>query len=495
MRLVAGIDLSTQSCTVELRDSERFVVRARARIPLARTTPPVSEQNAADWWDALIRAFRELSQQADLSEIGIIAVSGQCHGLVALDRNGVPVRPVKLWNDTTSAREAKALVSRLGRRSWAERTGSVPTAAFTISKLSWLIANEPQSIAQVAHIVLPHDYINYKLTGEYVTDRSEASGTGYFNSQTNVYDFDLLNDCFGPVLPWEHLFPHVGGPNEIAGFVTHAASAQLGIRRGIPVTVGGGDQHVAALGLGISDGDVVISLGTSGVVYTSSRQPITSGIVDGVANATGGWLPLICTLNATKVTDWAAKILGVSIAELDSLAFQAMQRNEALPVFAAYLDGERTPAYPGVTGVMAGLTTGVDRAGVALSAYYGVVLGLLRGLREIRESGVDIDGRYTVVGGGSRSRVYPQVCADLFQHPIELIDEPEATARGACVQALAYLREQPVAAMAEALRPHTQDVIQPCNRLDDRLWSSYLRVSEFAATTSSLRRLEDCLDG
>ena len=488
MPTVAGIDLSTQSCTVEVRDADSFEVVARSRVPLPPTTPPVSEQNAAAWWEALVWAFGELSQQVELYDIVAIGVSGQCHGLVPLDAENRPIRPAKLWNDTTSSSQISGLIARWGADFWAQRIGSVPTAAFTIGKLAWLIENEPETISALRHILLPHDYAIFRLTGEYVTDRSEASGTGYFNSQTNEYDYDLLESCFGGILPWREILPRVGGPDDVAGTVTTATASELGLTPGIPVTVGGGDQHIAALGLGIEEGDVVVSIGTSGVVYTSSSRAVTSGKADGVANVTGGWLPLVCTLNSTKVTDWMAALLGVNVKELDALAWTALERNAQAPVFAAYLDGERSPAYPGVTGVIAGLTSSVSREEFALSAFYGVALGLVRGLEAIRDSGVEVGGRVIAVGGGARSEVYTQVLADLLGRPVEVINEPEATARGACVQAIAAVTREGVVSAGSRLRPLTARVTHPRSEATWRdLRENYLGVCDYAASTAHLR--------
>ncbi|WP_231367351.1 xylulokinase [Schaalia sp. ZJ405] len=485
VRSVLGIDLSTQSCTLEVRSVDDFSVVARSRIPLASTHPPVSEHNAEDWWRALAQGVRQLAESTDLSAIVALSVSGQCHGLVPLDVNGFPIRPVKLWNDTSTTPYLERLFDRVSRKEWAERVGSVPTAAFTVSKLAWFIAEEPDNFAKTVQIVLPHDYITYRLTGRYCTDRSEASGTGYFDSVSNSYDYELLAQCFGDLRSWTDLFPEVLGPSEIAGYVTDEAAEILGITSGIPVAVGGGDQHVAALGLGMTEGDVVFSLGTSGVVITMSDRPVSdpSGQVNGVANVTGGWLPLVCTLNATKVSDWAARLLNVSVQELDQLALDA-NTGEIGPVFATYLDGERSPSLPLSVGVLAGLKGESTREDVALSVFRGVLAGLLRGLDSIEAHGVDIGGRVMAIGGGARSAAYIQFLADLLNRPVSVINEPEATARGACIQALAVYRHQDVSTIAIQFPPTISRTIQP--RSGELRWeelkSVYLPVAAFAGT-------------
>lgn len=487
MTSVLGVDLSTQTCTVEVRDAATFTVIGRSRAPLPPTTPPVSEQDAPEWWGALVTACAGLAATGvALDDVGSVSVAGQCHGLVPLGRGGEPIRAVKLWNDTTSAPQIRRLVEKIGAGRWVRRTGSVPTAAFTVAKLAWLLEEEPATASAIRTILLPHDYLTFRLTGEYVTDRSEASGTGYFNSVTNTYDIELLRECFGDVLPWRHLFPAVGAPSQRAGTVTVQAARELGLRPGIPVAVGGGDQHMAALGLGIGEGDVVFSLGTSGVVLTPSSRPVAdeSGRVDGVADARGGWLPLVCTLNCTKTTDWAAGLLGVDVHGLDQLAL-AVPVDAAVPVFATYLDGERSPSLPTATGVVSGLTRLVGREEFAAAVFRGVVMGLMCGLDAIHQCDVDTSGRVLAVGGGARSDAYVQTIADLQGTDVQVMDEPEATVRGACIQALAVLEGRGVAEVADSFRPGVTHVVGP--RPGARGWPSlrddYLSTSRYAATT------------
>ncbi len=483
--LVAGVDVSTQSCTVEIRRSDDLEVIGRARTPLPPTSPPVSEQNALDWWAALVDCFHQLSSRADLSLVGAISVSGQCHGLVALDAAGRPVRRVKLWNDTSTAPYLDELFTRIDRKEWVHRTGSIPTAAFTISKLAWYLAVEPQNAAITRKIVLPHDYVNYRLTGVFATDRSEASGTGYFDSVKNDYDYELLRHCFGDSMEWESLFPEVLSPSDCLGFVQGAASRELGVPEGIPVAVGGGDQHVAALGLGLGSGDVVFSLGTSGVVIASSSTPVRdpTGRVNGVANAVGGWLPLVCTLNSTKVTDWLAEILEISVQQLDALALEA-GAEEATPAFATYLDGERSPSFPMSAGVIAGITGSTSRAAFAKATFEGVLGGLIRGMEDIRACGVPLEGRVIAIGGGARSSAYTTFLADMLGRPVEVIREPEATARGACVQAKALLDGSPVEEAAQSFKPPAERIVEPrsAGRSWMRIRGEYLRTCDFAGS-------------
>jgi len=454
MGIVAGVDSSTQSCTVELRDAQSGELLGSGRAPHPVTYPPVSEQAPSAWWTALRIAIVEASSAAGVavSDIDAISVGAQCHGLVMLDANGKVLRDAKLWNDTTSAPEADEMVRALGMDAWADAVGSVPTAAFTITKLAWIARHESALLPRVASVLLPHDYLTWRLTGRRVTDRSDAAGTGYFAPHESRWVPELLERFVGQ-LDWSSILPEVLGPSEAAGTVSAEAAAELGLRDDVVVGPGGGDQHVGALGVGLTPGEVVYSLGTSGVVLTVSEHPVSdhAGYVNGVADAAGGYLPLVCTLNATKVTDTVARLLGVDLGELADLALQDASADR--PVFAAFLDGERTPNRPDATGLLGGMTTATSRADVARAAFEGVLFGLERGHRAIQAVGAAADGAVTMMGGGARSVAYRQILADILQRPVQVRDAPEATARGACVQAAAVLAGIPVTEVRDAWTP------------------------------------------
>ncbi|MFI0424720.1 xylulokinase [Spongiactinospora sp. 9N601] len=455
MPLVAGIDSSTQSCTVELRDADSGALLGSGRAPHPVTHPPVSEQDPAAWWAALRIALAGACAAAGVrpAEIGALSVGAQCHGLVALDTAGAVIRPAKLWNATTSARQAAALRPRVN---WPDAIGLTPTAALTITKLAWLAEHEPENLTRIATVLLPHDWLTYRLTGERVTDRSDASGTGYYAAFEGRWRTDLLAEFVSADVDWAAALPRVLGPAEPAGTVSADAARELGLRPDTPVGPGGGDQHLGAVGLGLAEGDVAYSLGTSGVVLSVSTRPVRdpTGWVDGVADATGGYLPLVCTLNATKVTDTFAALLGTDVTGLGELALAADPTDlSTRPALAAYLDGERSPALPGAQGVLAGLTTGTTREGLALSAFEGVIFGLVRGHRAIEAAGVATDGEVVAAGGGARSPAYRQVLADALDRPVITRDAPEATARGACAQAAAVLRGVDVPVVRDAWCP------------------------------------------
>src|SRR3954453_6879720 len=412
MPLVTGIDSSTQSTKGEVRDADSGRLMGSAWAPHPATLPPRSEQDPSAWWNALQTARAE----AGGADGGAVSVAGQQHGLVVLDAAGDVIRPAKLWNDTESAADAGWLVDQLdgGAPAWAAACGSVPVAAFTITKLSWLHRKEPDAFARIARVLLPHDWLAWKLTGELTTDRGDASGTGYWSPATGEYRLDLL-EMVDRDLDWAAALPPVLGPDEATGT---------------------GDNMAAALGLGLRPGDVAISLGTSGTVFAVSESPTAdpTGAVCGFADATGRFLPLVCTLNATKVTDTIGRMLGVERGELDALAMSVPAGANGT-VLLPYLDGERTPNRPKATGMLSGLRSSTDRADLARAAYEGVVCGLLDGLDALGAAGVDPGSRLFLVRGGARSDVYRRIVADLAQRPVIVADDTEAVAAGACVQA------------------------------------------------------------
>ena len=326
--VVAGIDSSTQSCTVVLRDLDTGETVAVQSSRHPRTTPPVSEQDPASWWTALGQALTEARQAVPDAPIAALSVDAQAHGLVPVDAAGTVIRPAKLWNDTTSAAEARELVDRLGRHEWVRRTGSVPPAAFTISKVLWLARHEREHFDQLRQLLLPHDWLTYQLTGEYLTDPSDASGTGYYNPATGEWDPALLG-LIDPDVDWAARLPRLLRHDEPAGTLTGAAAASLGLDVGTLVGPGAADNQAAAVGMGVRAGDIVVSLGTSGVVYTRSELAVhdPSGAVNGNADATGHFLPVVCTLNAAKVTDTFTRLLGVDHDQLTQLALARSGRS------------------------------------------------------------------------------------------------------------------------------------------------------------------------
>lgn len=445
--LVAGVDSSTTATKVEVRELDSGRVVGRGSAPHPRTHPPRSEQDPAAWWGAFESAWRH----AGAPDVAAVSVAGQQHGMVALDEHRTVIRPAKLWNDTESAPDAEWLIAQLpgGSDAWAEACGVVPVASITITKLSWLHRSEPEAWTRLAHVLLPHDWLTLQLTGRLATDRGDASGTGYWSAATGSYCFDLLALVDGE-RDWTDVVPPVLGPRDV-----------VGEWRGAQVGPGTGDNMAGALGVGLRPGDVAVSIGTSGTVYAVSDAPTAdpSGAVAGFADASGRHLPLVCTLNATKVTDAVAGLLGIDHTGLDELALAAPPGAGGLSLLP-YLDGERTPNRPAATGVLSGLRSDVSREQLARAAVEGVVCGLLDGLDALRAV-APVSGRLVLVGGGAHSQAYRQVLADLSGRTVLVPRGDQQVATGACVQAAAVATGAEAADIADRWRLGEGDELEP----------------------------------
>jgi xylulokinase len=452
--LVAGVDSSTQSCKVVLCRAEDGVVVARGSAP----HPPGTEVDPAAWWAALCQAGDGLLERAEA-----VGVAGQQHGMVVLDSVGEVVRPALLWNDLRSAQAAAELVAEFGGpRWWASHVGSVPTASFTVTKLRWLARHEPASAARAASVLLPHDWLTWRLrrgAGERrwhgksagiggsagstppVTDRGDASGTGYFSTASGNWRPDLAEAAIGHSLE----LPRVAEPAEVVGQTAWGASASAGT----------GDNMAAALGLGLGPGDLAVSIGTSGTAFAVSDVPAAdpSGAVAGFADATGRFLPLVCTVNAGLVLSANASLLGTDLDGLSELALGAEPGAGGITLLP-YLDGERTPDRPAATGVLRGLTTSnATRENLARAAVEAVLASLADAADRLagpgtagsdaawagasgREAGqAPAPRRMLLIGGGARSAAVCRLAPGIFLSPV-LVPEPEEyVAIGAARQA------------------------------------------------------------
>ena len=331
MPLVAGVDSSTQSTRVELRDVFTGQVVGTGRADHPATAPPRSEQAPSAWWAALVeamaKALTEADRQAKPADVGAIAVAGQQHGLVVLDGGKEVLRPAKLWNDTESAEDSDRLIGRLSASGWVDACGSVPGPSFTVSKLAWLRRSEPEAFARIAHCPASPHWLTFRLTGQLITDRGDASGTGYWSPGDNRYRLDLLS-LVDSERDWAPTLPTVLGPWDQAGTLTRAAAEQLGLPMDTLVAAGTGDNMAGALGAGVRPGAVGVSIGTSGTVFSPCDRPCAdpTGTIAGFADATGRFLPLVCTLNAALVTESIGRILDVDHAGLDRLALDGSFR-------------------------------------------------------------------------------------------------------------------------------------------------------------------------
>lgn len=429
--LVAGVDCSTQGTKVLVIDTDRGAIVAEGRAPhTVATGGGRSETHPDVWWEALREA---LAATGCAAEIDAIAIGGQQHGLVLQDADGRALRPAVLWNDTRSAEVVPDLLGALGGpAAWAALVGSVPLPSFTVTSLAWLRRHEPEVVAAAAGVRLPHDHLTERLTGSAVTDRGDASGTGWWSPTTGEYAAEVLTLPAVDLDP--ALLPTVLGAGVPAGTVTAAAAADLGVREGIVVGAGTGDNMAAALGLGLEPGSPVISLGTSGTAYVTSPTPAAdpSGVVAGFADADGGYLPLVCTLNCTLAIDRIAGWLGI-----DRDAAASSTDCVVLP----YLDGERTPDLPSAAGTFLGLRHDTTPEQILRAAYEGAVAGLLDGLDTMRDTGAEVadDAQVVLLGGGARGSAWREVIGRASGRALLLPDADELVALGAAVQAAAVL--------------------------------------------------------
>lgn len=463
MPKVIGVDSSTQSCKVLVVDVASGHILSEATTP----HPEGTEIDPELWWVALQRCL----DQVDTSGVEAISIGAQQHGLVALDASGEVLRPALLWNDTRSAPQAEKIIAEFGAASVAERTGSVPVASFTSTKLAWMRQHEPELALRVAAVALPHDWLTWRLRGfgpvgssrlgaqldELVTDRSDASGTGYFSAVTNSYDDEILDFVLGhrPTLP------RVVASSDTAGTT----------EEGWIVGAGGGDNAMAALGLGTQVGDVVMSLGTSGTVFAVTSQPShdASGTVAGFADAAGAFLPLVATLNASRTFDSVRQLLGFSWDEF-SRALQSAAPGSGGLTMLPFFDGERMPNLPDATGVLGGISRlSLTPENMARSVVEAVVSNLSRGIEAIVEETEKLE-RLILIGGGAHNIGVQHVVSETLSLPVVVPDPGEYVAIGAAKQAAWALTGkrpgwQP---QARALPPGPTDP-QAQNQFDDLL--------------------------
>jgi xylulokinase len=419
MTLVAGVDSSTQSVKVVVCDLETGAI-----IRSGRAAHPDGTEVPASAW---LTAYQEATADPKLLDgVAALAVGGQQHGMVTLDEDGEPVRDALLWNDNRSAPDATDLITELGGATvWADAVGSVPVASMTVSKIRWLARAEPENAARTAAVVLPHDWLSWQIGGRSfapATDRGDASGTCYFDATGNHYRDDLVQLALGHDLK----LPRVAAPSEVIGYTPS----------GVAIAPGTGDNMAGGLGLGVTVGAAVVSLGTSGTAFTKSYQQThePTGTVAGFADATGEFLPLVCTLNGARNLVAAAQLLGVTLAQLSELALSAEPGSQGV-TFLPYLEGERTPPLPDARGQLVGLTlANLTPANIARATIEGVLWSLAYGVEVLREQTGEISS-ITLTGGASQSEAVRKIASAVFGLPVVVTDTFESVAVGAARQA------------------------------------------------------------
>ena len=438
--ILAGVDSGTQSTKVVLVDSATGGVIGRGAAPhelIADLPPGHAEQHPQSWFEALQITLRSAiaAAECDPRKIAAIGVSGQQHGFVPLDVNGDVIRPAKLWCDTSTVAQCERLLATVGG---AERyialTGNGLPPGFTASKILWLREYEPEAYARLATVLLPHDYLNFRLTGAACMECGDASGTALFDVRRRAWCEEVIA-ALDPGLRAN--LPNVIDAATPSGFVRPELARDLGLREQVLVSAGGGDNMMSAIGTGnVVDGVVTVSLGTSGTIFAYSSQPIVDprGEVAAFCDSTGAWLPLVCTMNATVATEWTKSLLGLSNDDLEQAVARVAPGSDGL-MLIPYFDGERTPNVPHGSGVWFGANRRNNTpAHFARAAMEGVALGLSYGMRRLHELGIR-PRELRLTGGGARSAAWRQIIADVFETPAACPSEPESAAYGAALQA------------------------------------------------------------
>ena len=435
-----GIDSGTQSTKSIVLDLEtgEVIAQASQAYDLIDGLPAGHlEQHPSDWIDAVENTIADcLSQLGDRkSELRGIGVSGQQHGLVVLDENDEVVRPAKLWCDTSTVEQCGQYEAQFGGVSGLiEKAGNAMLPGYTIPKLLWLKQNEPDNFAKTKTILLPHDYINFRLSGTKRMEYGDASGMGILNVRTREWDADLV-DFVDPRV--REMLPTLGSSNAIHGTLLPALAEKWGVSSDVIVSSGGGDNMMGAIGTGnIADGTITASFGTSGTLYGCAEKPIIdpNGEIAAFCDSTDRWLPLACTMNVTVVTEQVRSWFGWDLAELEQQVASVPAGADGVS-FLPYLNGERTPNLPNGTGVLHGLGgNSASPAHLARAAMEGATLGLAYGLRRFDALGLT-PSEIRLTGGGSKSAIWRQISADVFGVPVVGLATAEGASLGGAIQA------------------------------------------------------------
>ena len=440
--LTLGIDSGTQSTKTIVLDCETGEILASAQAAYGMVeglAPGHLEQQPQDWLVAVEKTIRECLAKigSRQSEVTAIGVSGQQHGCVILDKNDQPIRPAKLWCDTSTAPQCEQFAAEFGgAKGLIDLTGNAILPGYTAPKLLWLKQNEPANFAAIETVLLPHDYINFYLTGEKKMEYGDASGTGWMDVRKRTWCEPILNFIDPTLL--QHI-PQPGSSRAPSGVLREELRAAWGLSQTVVVSSGGGDNMMGAIGTGnLSSGCVTASLGTSGTLYSYSETPVIDpqGEIAAFCDSTDAWMPLVCTMNVTVATEAARALFGWDVRTFDAQVASAAAGASGI-LFLPYLNGERTPNLPNGTGVYHGLNPqNMTPANLARATMEGATLGLAYGLNRFRELGVE-PTEIRLTGGGSKSAVWRQICADVFGVPTVCLTSAEGAALGSAIQAAA----------------------------------------------------------
>lgn len=436
--LFIGIDSGTQSTKAVVLDLENRTVIAEARAPHRLIDGlPVGhmEQDPADWTAAMDAVITEVALKIDRARVRGIGVSGQQHGFVPLDSGGSVIRPAKLWCDTSTVEECALLTKKLGGPKAALREGGLHfLPGFTAPKILWLKRHEPANYRKLRHVLLPHDYLNFHLTGQYSMEYGDASGTALMDVRRRRWSSRIIRAIDPNLADW---LPKLSSSDQAVGTLRPELAAKYGFTPEVVVSAGGGDNMMGAIGTGnVEPGVVTASFGTSGTIYAFSGKPIVDpkGEIAAFCSSTGGWLPLLCTMNVTTVTEHFRRIFDMDVKSFDAAAEQTPAGAGGL-MLLPYLEGERTPNVPMGSGVLLGLNAKTIQQGyLARAAMEGATMGMNYGLLRLRELGVKAK-EIRITGGGAKSPVWRQMMADIFGVPVVAMMQDEGAALGGALQA------------------------------------------------------------
>lgn len=445
--LLLGIDSGTQSTKVVAVDANTGNVLgtgAQAYDLIPNLPPGAKEQHPHTWRDATAKAIRQAVRAAKgvAADVKAIGVSGQQHGFVPLDDKGEVIRPAKLWCDTTTATECEEIMEALGgQKETIKAIGNAVLPGFTAPKILWLLKNEPQNFKKLSTVLLPHDYLNFWLTGEKVMEYGDASGTALFDVRKRKWSDAVLNvidERLGTKLP-----PLISSDQPV-GQLQRSTANELGLNTDVLVSAGGGDNMMGAIGTGNTRAGVITaSFGTSGTIYACAEKPVVDprGEIAAFCDSTNRWLPLLCTMNVTVATEMVRNDFKMTHEQFATIASRAPAGADGL-FLVPYLEGERTPNVPDGTGVFLGVNTRTFTAQhFARATMEGVTLGMNYGLRRLAQLGVK-PSQIRATGGGAKSKVWRQIMADIFDAEVVTLKVSEGAAYGAALQALWCWRQQ-----------------------------------------------------
>ena len=443
-KTVCGIDLGTQSCKLVIYDYEKKYIVAQSQTPLdILTENDGTREQKAEWYDSALRICFDRIEKNIKSTITAIGVSGQQHGFVPLDEKGKAVYNIKLWCDTSTAAECEELTKMAGgEKKLIAKTGLPMRPGYTAPKVLWLRNRKPKAFSRLRHVLLPHNYINFLLTGGYSAEYGDASGTALFDITERKWSSQVCEYISPDLEKW---LPPLISSSDVAGKVTQAAATLYDIPEGIPVASGGGDNMMSAIGTGtVRDGFLTMSLGTSGTLFGFSKKPVIdpTGNLGAFCSSSGGWLPLLCTMNCTVASEEFRTLFGLEIKEFDSQAAKAPVGSEGI-VILPFFNGERTPNLPNGRASVNGINAiNLKRVNLARAALESAIFGMRIGLELFSSLGFKAK-EIRLTGGGAKSHIWQKIAANVMNLPVRVPAGGEAAAMGGAIQALWCLNNSP----------------------------------------------------